>query len=69
MGAQPGPLYRWLEDMRQQLGAIVVSLRFAVHGDGCAEADGAAEEEGFALQAQDFWAALRVGAAARHAEA
>lgn len=69
MPEKPGPLYGWLEDIRQQLRPIVVSLRFAVHGDGGAESDDEAEEESFASEAEAFWTALRVGTAAIRAEA
>jgi len=63
MPVKPGPLYGWPEDIRQQLRPVVVSLRFAVHGDGGAESDDEADEENFAREAEAFWTALRVGAA------
>ncbi|MEO3473379.1 hypothetical protein AAFN86_16035 [Roseomonas sp. CAU 1739] len=69
MPGKPGPLYGWLEDIHQQLRPIVVSLRFAVHGDGGAETDDEEEEENFVRESEAFWTALRVGTAAIRAKA
>jgi hypothetical protein len=61
MPDKDGPLYGWLEEIRQQLRPIVVSLRFAVGGDGAAASDDKENEEDFLREAEEFWSALCVG--------
>lgn len=67
MPEKPGPLYGWLEEIRQQLRPIVASLRFVVHGDGGAEDDDANDEDSFVNEAEAFWGTVRLGITAASA--